>query len=139
MLEGCRVQVAAASRPVSLSATPEPIQTTALCDRDNGDIYAHLADKDPVPGVWYRMFVGGRVGLLASACSSERSDLVHVTVYTGACNALECLSDPEVSPFACETIWDATSSESVYFILVERVLESGMDNGDFELAIDIIY
>eukprot|EP00797_Seminavis_robusta_P016604 Sro247_g098060.1 beta-induced protein ig-h3 (1723) ;mRNA; f:27845-33359 len=120
----------------ALSATPESTATTSLCNRDNGDIIERLSDKDPVPGVWYRMFVGGRVTLLASACGSDRSDLVHVTVYTGQCNSLQCASDKLASPLSCESMWEATSSESVYLILVERVLESGTDDGSFQLSVE---
>ena len=121
------------------SATSEAPETVALCNRDNGDILERIDQNDPVPGLWYRVLVGGRVGLVASACDSSRPDLVHVTVYQGTCDDLQCISDPSVSSSTCETIWEATSSESVYFILVERVLEDGSDEGDFSLSVDILY
>ena len=133
------LDVGATIQATALSATAETPEVVSLCDRGNGDILERIAEKDPTPGVWYRMLVGGRVGLLASACNSPRPDLVHVTVYTGSCNDLQCLSDPDTSPAACETIWEATSSESIYFILVERVLENGTDTGDFDLSVDILY
>jgi hypothetical protein len=123
----------------ALSATPEDPGIMAICDRSNSDIDERVADKDAIPGVWYRILVGGRVKLRASACgSSERSELVHVTVYTGDCNNLQCQSS--ATPFlrSCETDWEATSSESVYFILLERVLESATDTGEFELVVDLI-
>ena len=133
------LEVGAVIQGNSQSATPETAETVALCDRENGDLLERIGKNDPAPGIWYRIFVGGRVGLLASACSSARPDLVHVTVYQGTCNDLQCLSDPSLSPLACETVWEATSSESVYFILVERVLEDGNDEGDFSFSVDILY
>ena len=133
------LEVGATIQGNTQSATPETPEVVALCDRENGDLLERIGKKDPAPGVWYRMFVGGRVGLLASACSSARPDLVHVTVYQGTCNDLQCLSDVSLSSSACETMWEATSSESVYFILVERVLEDGNDEGDFSLSVDILY
>lgn len=122
----------------AFSATPEDPAIMGICDRNNSDIYERLAAKDPIPAVWYRMLVGGRVKLLASACGSERSELVYVTVYTGDCNNLQCQSSATPSLRSCDTEWEASSSESVYFILVERVLESGTDNGEFELVASLI-
>lgn len=132
------VQVGDIFNATALSATPETLETITTCERDNGDIFQHIANRDPIPGVWYRVVAGGRVRLLASACNSRRNDLVHVTVYTGSCLDLECLTDSSLSPRSCESVWDATSSESVYFILVERVLTSGFDPADFLFSIDII-
>lgn len=123
----------------ALSATPESMDTVRLCERDNGDMMQQLADQYPAPGVWYRMLVGGRIRLLATACNGEFGNSTHVTVYTGSCNNLRCLSDSQESERACEAQWDATSSESVYFILVERVLADGNDAGEFQLSIDLLF
>lgn len=122
----------------ALLASPESNQTISLCERDKRGIYQHIANGEPVLGVWYRIFVGGRVRLLASACNSRRSDLVYVTVYSGSCTDLTCLSSPSTPSAPCETVWDAASSETVYFILVERVLETGVDPADFRLSIQLI-
>jgi hypothetical protein len=122
----------------ALSATPEDTAIWDICERRNSDIYERLVQKDAIPGVWYRILVGGRFKLLASSCGSERSNLVYVTVYSGDCNNLQCQSSASTSLRSCETEWEASSSESVYFILVERVLESGTDSGEFELVVDLV-
>lgn len=136
--EAQRLEIGSSFGATALSATPESPETVALCSRENGDFLERVEVKDPAPGVWYTLLAGGRVGVLASACDSARPDLIHVTVYSGSCNDLECLSDPDLSP-ACETLWEATSSESTYFILLERVLENGTDMGEYNLTVDILY
>lgn len=136
----------------ALSATSEPESITNLCttviDRSAFDIFQEflLPEQFPKPGVWYRMLIGGKLRTRVSACDTPYGNLVRVTAYSGDCVNLTCASSKfteddfvfEIPPRDCEAIWDATESESYYYVLVERTLERQSNNGDFDLTIEYV-